>query len=288
MSLLIDGYNVLYAVGLLGIGIGPGDLQRARLALLNFLAESLKATEIPRTTVVFDAREAPWGLPRAIKHRGIQVRFATQHESADELIEELIRAESSPRRLTVVSSDHRIQRAAHRRKARMVDSDVWYAELLRSRQQRRRASAVSPARPPVPLLAEDVNYWVRQFGGESALAAFLDQELEKQTPPAETADDGVQLSPSDEEENEGENGSHSGCDAAARPPALQPRKPGRTSKSTRTKSASQAKKEARSPRASRKRSRRMEPPADKPRPAGLGDLDNPFPPGYGEDLLRDL
>ena len=75
----------------------------------------------------------------ALEHRGITVRFAAQYEEADELIEELIRADSAPRRLVVVSSDHRIQRAARRRRAKAVDSDVWYAELVRARRERQRS-----------------------------------------------------------------------------------------------------------------------------------------------------
>ena len=141
MSLLIDGYNLVHVAGILGQGAGPGSLQRSRLALLNFLAESLDPGELPRTTVVFDSHDAPWGLPRKVEHRGITVRFAAQYEEADDLIEELIRADSAPRRLVVVSSDHRLQRAARRRRAKAVDSDVWYAELVRARRQRQEASS---------------------------------------------------------------------------------------------------------------------------------------------------
>jgi uncharacterized protein len=136
MPLLIDGYNLLYVTGIMGRGAGPGGLERSRMAMLNFLAASLDPGELPRTTVVFDAHDAPWGLPRVLQHQGITVHFAAKHESADALIEELIRAESAPRRLVVVSSDHQIQRAARRRRAKAVDSDVWYAELVRARRQR--------------------------------------------------------------------------------------------------------------------------------------------------------
>jgi predicted RNA-binding protein with PIN domain len=176
MSLLIDGYNLLSAAGILGRGVGPGSLQRARLALLNFLAESLQPREIPRTTVVFDAADPLPGLPRTVSHRGLTVRFASQYEDADELIEELIRTDSAPRRLTVVSSDHRLQRAARRRKAQATDSDAWYAQIVRRRQERGKSAAERPARPPVPLLAEDVDYWIRQFGGPSLLAQLIEEE----------------------------------------------------------------------------------------------------------------
>ncbi len=169
MPLLIDGYNLLHASGIMGRGVGPGGLERSRLAMLNFLAASLDPGELPRTTVVFDAHDAPRGLPRVVRHRGITVHFAAKYESADELIEELIRTESAPRRLVVVSGDRRIQRAARRRRAKAVASDAWYAELVQARRQRAQAGAETPDRPPVPLLEEDVNYWIDQFGGDSLL-----------------------------------------------------------------------------------------------------------------------
>ena len=177
MSIIIDGYNLLYMAGILGQGRGPRSLELSRLALLNFLAESLAPGEIAKTTVVFDAKEAPWGAKNTIDHRGITVRFASRWPDADCLIEELIVQNSSPRRLTVVSSDHRLQCAARRRKAHAVDSDIWYKELVQKRLARRNTQSAAPERPDVPLLAEDVAYWVRQFGGQSELEQWIEQEI---------------------------------------------------------------------------------------------------------------
>jgi uncharacterized protein len=221
MPLLIDGYNLLNATGIVGRGSQPGGFARSRLAFLNFLAASIDPQEVSHTTVVFDARGAPPGLPRTVEHHGMTVRFAPKHESADDLIGELIEAASAPRRLVVVSSDHVVQRAARRRRAKAIDSDTWYAELIRARRERIKSAADAPARPAVPLLEEDANYWLRQFGGESALAAFLAHE---------SADE----------------------------PAAQEQKP------------------------------EDEPDDEKPSPSGAGPLESPFPPGYGEDLLREL
>jgi predicted RNA-binding protein with PIN domain len=167
MSLIIDGYNLLYASGILGRGIGPGGLERSRGALLNFLAESLEPGELAATTVVFDARLAPPGLPRTVDHRGITVRFAEPGADADQVIEQLIRAESAPRRLVVVSSDHRLHRAARRRRARAVDSDKWYAEILRKRIDRAGRDRPS-AKPSEPASEGEVRFWLRAFGMEDA------------------------------------------------------------------------------------------------------------------------
>ena len=73
MSLIIDAYNLMNAVNIVGRGAG-GSLELSRLTLLNFLAESIPADEIPHTTVVFDAGpNAPPGLPRILDHRGLTV-----------------------------------------------------------------------------------------------------------------------------------------------------------------------------------------------------------------------
>jgi predicted RNA-binding protein with PIN domain len=183
MSILIDGYNLLNSVGIAGTAGGRGSLERSRTALLNFLAETLDPAEIPQTAVVFDAANPPPGRPRSLDHRGLRVYFASQYEDADSMIEELILADSVPRRLTVVSSDHRVQRAARRRRARAVDSDVWFMEAIRGRQERQQAAArPSPVRPSAPVLDKEVEYWLRQFSGAPELETLAEEETAAESP----------------------------------------------------------------------------------------------------------
>ncbi len=182
MSLLIDGYNLLYVAGIAARGFGMGALARSRLGVLRFLVESLDPLELARTTVVFDARGAPPGLPRTLGYHGITVRFASRNQSADELIEELIRADTAPRQLTVVSSDHQVQRAARRRHARAVDSDVWHDEVLR-RNRCQITPHQPPTKPATPLMPEEVARWLEQFGGEDVVEQVLREEQTRQPPP---------------------------------------------------------------------------------------------------------
>src|SRR5215471_1027125 len=167
MSLVIDGYNLLNATGIPSRGKGPGNLERARQALLNTLVESLPPEEVPRTIVVFDASESPWGVAREQNHRGIRVMFAAKDDDADSVIEGLIAKESAPKRLTVVSSDHRLQRAAKRRRATAVDSDVWFAQLLRDRAARLQSGSHPTAdvpKPEGPMSPGEVERWMEEFG----------------------------------------------------------------------------------------------------------------------------
>jgi predicted RNA-binding protein with PIN domain len=135
MSLLIDGYNLLFSSDVFPADHEPATLERSRARLLDFLVDSLPARIVERAVVVFDARDAPPGLPGEVTHRGLAVKFARRGSSADELLETLIAEEPDPRNLLVVSSDHRVQRAARRRGASYADSQPWYAELVAARRQ---------------------------------------------------------------------------------------------------------------------------------------------------------
>jgi len=176
MSLLIDGYNLLHATDLFGAGELAGTLQGSREALLAFLASQLTSKERRLTTIVFDAAGAPPGLPDRLKFEGIAVRYARGYPDADSLLEELLEHWRGPKGLTVVSSDHRVQRAARRQGAKYVDSQTWHAQI----RGRRLASA--PADRPGPsTTAEDANYWVKKFA-DDALQSEIEQQDERLKP----------------------------------------------------------------------------------------------------------
>lgn len=135
MALLIDGYNLLHASDVFPAAQSPATLENARLALLDYLVKQLPAKVLARTIVAFDAVAAPPGLPRELDHRSLAVRFAQRGHTADELLEELIAVEPDPRNLLVVSSDHRVQRAARQRGAKYIDSQPWYKSLSADNSQ---------------------------------------------------------------------------------------------------------------------------------------------------------
>jgi predicted RNA-binding protein with PIN domain len=163
MPLLIDGYNLLHVTGIVGHGKNLSELHRSREALLTFLAQSIKPAERTHTTIVFDAAGAPPGLPPTIVHDAITVHFARDYADADGMLEDLIAAHPAPRTLVVVSSDHRVQRAAKRRRAKAVDSDRWYAELWAARHRRNAPTAEPPPKPVIEQSPGEVEYWMKQF-----------------------------------------------------------------------------------------------------------------------------
>jgi predicted RNA-binding protein with PIN domain len=162
MPLLIDGYNLMHAAGIVGSGPARTSLERSRIALLNFIAKTVDIVTERNVTVVFDAAGAPPGLPPRIAYRGLDVQFAKGYADADELLETLIRAETSPRQLTVVSSDHRVQRAAKRRRSTAIDSDVWYEQTRQAHHDRQRAETDVSVEAEKSL-DPGVAYWLEQF-----------------------------------------------------------------------------------------------------------------------------
>lgn len=165
MALLLDGYNLLHVTGIFGAAGAGTELHRSRLAMLNFLAASIAERERRQTTIVFDATGAPPGLPTSMTHDGMTVFFARRHANADEMIEKLLDECRAPRSLTVVSSDHRIQRAARQHGAAYVDSEKWFAELQVARRERD-SSADDTSAKPDGQSPEDVSFWLGEFTKE--------------------------------------------------------------------------------------------------------------------------
>lgn len=180
MTTLIDGYNVLFAARIVRQG-ETGALEQARRELLEFLLKKLTPVEARETVIVFDAkRQSRRDLPQESDFRGITVLFARDHDEADDLLEQLIRREPVPEKLVVVSADRRVQRAARRRRARVVESDTWLGEL------ELRADASPTVEPDSgessefedrPLTPEQTRAWLLEFGMQPETRA----EKEKRT-----------------------------------------------------------------------------------------------------------
>jgi predicted RNA-binding protein with PIN domain len=139
--LLIDGYNLIGPVAAPRSFVSSRQrasgnpaprswLQVERQKLLERLSEHLGDLVRERTCVVFDAKNAPRGRSSEGSYQSIQVRYAVDYPEADDLLEEIIRNHPAPKHLSVISSDHRVQAAARRRKAAYFDADPWYDDLV--------------------------------------------------------------------------------------------------------------------------------------------------------------
>ncbi|MEZ6126603.1 MAG: NYN domain-containing protein [Planctomycetaceae bacterium] len=154
--LIIDGYNLMHAAGMTRKRYGPGDLERCRLRLQHELIRLLSADVIQRAVLVYDAFDSPSDDSCHLNFEGLEIRFSPRGTDADSEIERLLQQHSVPRRVLIVSGDHRLHRAAGRRRARCVDSEEFWSAIttghdstspnsLPSRPQPERSSQTEPS-----------------------------------------------------------------------------------------------------------------------------------------------
>lgn len=170
MALIIDAYNVLPHTHLL-----PGRLAEVGAAGLCRLIERVGVAH-GRASVVCDGSPPGSKAGRMLEMNGesrdlcgrsqrefgpVRLIYAGGGKDADSLIEELITADTAPRRLFVVSDDHRIQRAAQRRGASVVSS----ADFVRRLASALKAVARRSSQPGAAV--HDIQYWMEQFRVEA-------------------------------------------------------------------------------------------------------------------------
>jgi predicted RNA-binding protein with PIN domain len=167
--LLIDGYNLLFGLGLLQHRRGDHrGLQRARDALVSRIASRVPDSMRELIWIVFDALDGPEHLLAQIKMQGIQVFFSRGWLSADEMLQALIGQHANPKQLIVISSDHAVQRKAQARGATPFDSDVWEqaAQLMIDHYlpsgKRADPETEKDTRDSIP--AHERDEWLRKFG----------------------------------------------------------------------------------------------------------------------------
>ena len=162
MPLLIDCYNVLHAEkpsALAGLG---------EASLCALLARSRWAAG--GVTVVCDGSPKPHSLKAGDPALGaVELIFSGADRSADDVIVELIDRDSAPRRLTVVSSDRTIRRAARRRKARDWSAEEFLKRLPKAARSGGDPPEPGPGKPGGDAMPDgQVERWLDFFGIDPA------------------------------------------------------------------------------------------------------------------------
>ncbi len=158
LYLVIDGYNLMHAAGLGRSEYRPGELERNRNRLLTQTAAVLDEQIAADALVVFDAhlavaRVSDEGQP--LPQSPLAIRFSREGRDADAEIELILETHSSPRQVLIVSSDHRLHKAAARRKATCIDSEDFLRQFdepepLRAIRKKRPDPKRTAAKKPLP------------------------------------------------------------------------------------------------------------------------------------------
>lgn len=160
-EILIDGYNLIRQSERLADRERRRGLEAGRAALIRELAAYRSVTG-DQAVVVFDGDEGVGFVPGASRQEGIGVVFSRPPESADDVIEALLKKRHGKKSVLVVSSDRRILSAARRDRVASMSAVDFIAEMAR------RTAEGPPKGTPGPRLkpeadAEEVAFWERAF-----------------------------------------------------------------------------------------------------------------------------
>jgi predicted RNA-binding protein with PIN domain len=158
VALLIDGYNLMYAVGVFPASAERSAFDAARRQFLDWLSGQPALKGLP-VRVVLDAQYATRDHGTTT-HRGLVVTY-TFNQTADDLIETLIATDKNPQRLRVVSNDHRIRTAARKGRCQVLSCEQfidWLQAGGRSGDEKPTPVPLPSADKPVPLSSEMDEY----------------------------------------------------------------------------------------------------------------------------------
>ena len=156
--LIIDGHNLLHSIIKIDHESEPiSDVQlcwvvNRYLKLIGEKGEIVFDGTGPRDKSAFD------------NISNLEVSFAGLGTDADTVIENKIRANTAPKRLSIVSSDRRLRDAARTRKATAVKSEVFWGNL--QKQLRRKRPVKEPEAKRMGLSESETKQWLEFFGIE--------------------------------------------------------------------------------------------------------------------------
>jgi predicted RNA-binding protein with PIN domain len=159
MRYLIDGYNLMYALGLVRRNGGRAGWERARRTMLDWLADQVGPAD-GDTTVIFDAQNTVGGVIEE-GYRGLHI-IRDRGRTADDLIEDLLKEERSPPSLTVVSNDSRVRDAAKRRGVQILKCSEYVDQLMKF--PKRPAPATAEDEKDARATPEEKAKWLKAFG----------------------------------------------------------------------------------------------------------------------------
>ncbi len=158
MPVIIDGHNLLHSIQQTGEDSEP----ISRIQLCRILSGYLKLID-ENGEIVFDGT-GPRDKSGFDNISNLEVFFAGIGMDADTVIEDKIKANTAPRRLTVVSSDRRLRDSARARKATSVKSEVFWNNLRK--RLRRKKTFKEPTAKRRGLSESETKQWLEFFGLE--------------------------------------------------------------------------------------------------------------------------
>ena len=158
MPFLFDAYNVYHAA----CRMSQEWAHLMPLDLFGLIARDMRRLQ-DAAIAVFDGAP-PRDTARKVDPDGyVKVIYSGPNTDADAVLEKMIRKNSAPKLLTVVSSDNQVRRAARRRRATRLSASDYLAAMQR-RMKQPDARPAEPVEKRKGLSEGELNEWLELFG----------------------------------------------------------------------------------------------------------------------------
>ncbi|MFQ6036512.1 MAG: NYN domain-containing protein [Sedimentisphaerales bacterium] len=156
--IIIDGYNLLHSIHKL-----QEEAEAINDVQLCWIVGRFLKLVGEKGQIIFDGT-GPRDKSGFDNISNLEVFFAGQGSDTDTVIEDKIRASTAPKRLTIVSSDRRLRKAAQARKSAVIKSEDFWRNL--QKQFRRKKAPKEPAEKRLGLTESETQQWLKFFGLE--------------------------------------------------------------------------------------------------------------------------
>jgi len=156
--IIIDGHNLLHSI----VKISDEAESINDVQLCWIISRYLRAIR-KQGEIIFDGT-GPRDKSPFDNIANLEVFFAGLGTDADSVIENKIKANTAPKRLTVVSSDRRLRDSARKRRATTVKSQIFWDNL--QKQLKRKKPVKEPEAKRVGLSESETKQWLEFFGIE--------------------------------------------------------------------------------------------------------------------------
>jgi predicted RNA-binding protein with PIN domain len=153
---IIDGHNLLHTI----LKTQEDSEAVSDIVLCRIIGNYLRQTG-QRGEIIFDGT-GPRDKDIFDRMAGVEVLFAGVGTDTDTVIEDKIKANTAPKRLTIVSSDRRLRKAARARKAAAVKSEDFWNNVQKQLSRKKRAR--EPAAKRRGLSESETKQWLEFFG----------------------------------------------------------------------------------------------------------------------------
>ena len=155
---IIDGHNLLHAIPKADRDSPP----ISEVGLCQLLGKYLRLTG-QAGEIIFDGT-GPRDKSIFDNMNDIEVIFAGPGNDTDTVIEDKIIISSAPKRLTIISSDRRLRKAARARKSTVIKSEIFWIDVQKQLSRKRPIKERAAKRNG--LSETETEQWLEFFGLE--------------------------------------------------------------------------------------------------------------------------